>query len=513
MTASIQRIKFPELFFGFVAPIGADLTTPIHSFRTYFEARDYRVVEIKVTAIFSAFQRYFSPEMPVVQTPLKERYESHISYGNQLRAQFGNDALAAAAVSLIVRQRLHLKISNDERYSRTVFLIHQFKRKEEIDLFRSIYGDLFFQISVYSRRGARVDALSRKFAKSHNSSATQSYRADAESIIQRDENEDGALNGQRVGKIFHDADLIISLEAPASPADQVARFCDLLFSSNSISPTRMEYGLFLAKAAALRTVDLSRQVGAAIFSETGEIIALGSNEVPKAGGGTYWPNETFDDREFQRGFDSNDDRKKALLSELISIIDHTQNIDAVLANKTIRDSQFMDALEYGRIVHAEMSAITDAARLGRALKGTTLYCTTFPCHMCAKHIIASGIKHVVFLEPYPKSLASELHCDAIEIEGGDRGQYKNYPSVAFNHFFGITPRRYRELFERGKRKDESGKFLEFGSGEQVPIITVKTPFYTTLERIIFSSSSEMLVAACELHDRETQAENGADHNG
>jgi deoxycytidylate deaminase len=48
----------------------------------------------------------------------------------------------------------------------------------------------------------------------------------------------------------------------------------------------MEYGLFLAKAAALRTLDLSRQVGAAIFSDKGEIIALGANEVPKAGGGT-----------------------------------------------------------------------------------------------------------------------------------------------------------------------------------------------------------------------------------
>jgi hypothetical protein len=46
-----------------------------------------------------------------------------------------------------------------------------------------------------------------------------------------------------------------------------------------------KYGLFLAKAAALRTLDLSRQVGAAIFSNQGEIIALGSNEVPRPEGG------------------------------------------------------------------------------------------------------------------------------------------------------------------------------------------------------------------------------------
>jgi hypothetical protein len=41
--------------------------------------------------------------------------------------------------------------------------------------------------------------------------------------------------------------------------EQVTRFCNLIFSSNAISPTKMEYGLFLAKAAALRTLDLSRQ--------------------------------------------------------------------------------------------------------------------------------------------------------------------------------------------------------------------------------------------------------------
>ena len=83
----------------------------------------------------------------------------------------------------------------------------------------------------------------------------------------------------------------------------------------------------------------------------------------------------------------------------------------------------MDALEYGRTIHAEMSAISDAARLGRALKGTILFCTTFPCHMCAKHIVAAGISEVIYLEPYPKSLAGELHGDSVEIEGQSRGEF------------------------------------------------------------------------------------------
>jgi len=76
----------------------------------------------------------------------------------------------------------------------------------------------------------------------------------------------------------------------------------------------------------------------------------------------------------------------------------------------------MDLTEYGRVVHAEMCAIYDAARLGRSIKGATLYCTTFPCHNCTKHILAAGIKRVIYMEPYPKSRAKDLHQNEIEIE-------------------------------------------------------------------------------------------------
>lgn len=510
MKNSIRRIPFPELFFGFVAPIGADIGETLKSFKSYFEAQKYDVVEIKVTDIFPAFVTYHTPEKQLVKRPLQTRYETHIAYGNQLRAKFGDDTLAVSAVCRIIRQRLRLNRTDNAKFSKTVFLIHQFKRKEEIELLRSVYGRLFFQVSIYSRRGARVDYLSRKFANSENSADARSYRGGAETLIQRDEDERGVDHGQRVGKMFHDADFIVSLDDRAYSVDkQVERFCDLIFWSNAISPTRMEYGLFVAKAAAMQSLDLSRQVGAAIFGEKGDVVALGSNEVPKAGGGSYWPHEEIDDREYKRGFDSNDKRKQELLAELIGLIKtETDRLDIdareLAAKKTIRDSQFMDALEYGRIVHAEMSAICDAARVGRPLKNTVLYCTTFPCHMCAKHIIASGIKKVVFLEPYPKSLASELHCDALEIEGEDRGSYSSFPPVVFEHFHGVTPRRYRELFEREKRKDEHGEFAQFGGkggdGQPIPVIDIRVPFYFQLEEIVLNHAADELIKAIELKE-------------
>lgn len=242
--------------------------------------------------------------------------------------------------------------------------------------------------------------------------------------------------------------------------------------------------MFLAKAAALRSVDLSRQVGAAIFSSTGEVISLGSNEVPKAHGGTYWTSEKYDDRDFKRNKDSNFKRKKEILLELTSIISPDILPETILSDTRVRDSQFMDALEYGRILHAEMSAITDAARLGRSTAQATLYCTTFPCHMCAKHIVGAGINTVIFLEPYPKSLAFDLHSDSTEIEGSERAQYRSFPAVSFSHFYGITPRRYRELFERkGRKDDQTGDFKPFIHSPPEPIMDVKYPFYSRLEEL------------------------------
>ncbi|RYX98417.1 MAG: deoxycytidylate deaminase, partial [Bradyrhizobiaceae bacterium] len=145
--------------------------------------------------------------------------------------------------------------------------------------------------------------------------------------------------------------------------------------------------------------------------------------------------------------------------------------DALLANLRIQDSQMMDIIEFGRMIHAEMSAISDAARLGRATRGATLYCTTFPCHLCAKHIVAAGIERVVFLEPYPKSHSQKLHGDSITFE-------TSVPEkVYFQPFIGISPRRYRDIFEKKKRKDKHGRAVEWYEGKPAPLIEDRSAAY------------------------------------
>jgi len=130
----------------------------------------------------------------------------------------------------------------------------------------------------------------------------------------------------------------------------------------------------------------------------------------------------------------------------------------------LRAGGLKDLTEFGRAVHAEMNAILDAARRGVPVQGATLYSTTFPCHNCARHIIGAGISRVVFIEPYAKSRAAELHSDAIAIEPTQQVEAK----VVFAPFVGVAPRRYRELFDAAAREHLGYPARKGADGRKVP---------------------------------------------
>lgn len=484
----VSDLPKPELFFGIVAPIGANISQFIDNLSKDLHKRGYDPVIVKVTDVFTKIKPFLSDAPNLVEEPARQRYESFIQFGNYLREKFQDDsALAVLTIARIAKNRQ--KFSDGDAYQGKAYIIHQFKRREEIDLFRSVFGRQFFQFSIYSSRRARVSYLAKKFANSENSADSNEFRSFSERIVQKDYNEKLDQHGQELVKVFHDADAIFNVDTTDIEIErQVNRFIDLLFGANFISPNKTEYGMFAAKAAALRTTDLSRQVGAAIFTEQGEVIAMGSDEVPKAFGGTYWCDDPHDARDFKLEHDSNERRKREIITEIFEILKKKGvSVDEEIRSSVeIKESQFMDALEYGRIVHAEMSAITDAARLGQSTKGAILYCTTFPCHMCAKHIVSSGIKKVIFLEPYPKSLVGDLHQDSIQVEGGDRSKYDRFEAVSFEHFYGVAPRRYRDLFERKSRK-HNGDFKRWVVDGKTPNISIKFPIYAEFMKVIVAT--------------------------
>ena len=64
--------------------------------------------------------------------------------------------------------------------------------------------------------------------------------------------------------------------------------------------------------------------------------------------------------------------------------------------------------EYCYAIHAEQNAIVQAAKLGNSVDGATIYVTHQPCVICTKLIINSGIKRIVFKNPYPDELAMSI---------------------------------------------------------------------------------------------------------
>ncbi len=68
--------------------------------------------------------------------------------------------------------------------------------------------------------------------------------------------------------------------------------------------------------------------------------------------------------------------------------------------------------EICRGVHAEQNAILQAALSGTSIKDAEIYTTTYPCSICAKMIINSGLKKIVFQGDYADNLSKELLAEA-----------------------------------------------------------------------------------------------------
>ena len=314
-------------------------------------------------------------------------------------------------------------------------------------------------------------------AKSEYSAQSEKFRAKAEELVLRDEADETTEYGQKLRQAFGMSDVFLDAGDPQRLREHLDRFFDLLFGKPVITPTPDEIGMAHAYLAAMRSAELGRQVGAAVCDSDGNLVSIGTNEVPKAQGGYYWDGDSPDGRDWARGFDSSDRYKKSSLGELLK----TLSDNKMLANNLnklpfeeqitklrplLKQTRYMQLIEFQRAVHGEMSAITDAASRGVSVKGCTLFVTTFPCHECARHIIATGINRVVYIEPYAKSLALELHSDSIEL-GSNGGTGK----IPFVPFIGVSPRNHFNVFAMPVRKRSDGEVISWNPADANPRVS------------------------------------------
>jgi len=337
-----------------------------------------------------------------------------------------------------------------------------------------VYRERFVLIGAHAPRDWRLDKLADDIAESRGSTSRRRFNARAHELAQRDEAEDGEQFGQNVRGTFPLSDFFVDVSNRDQAVGELDRFFRAFFGYPFATPTRDEYAMFHAAAAAVRSADLSRQVGAAIATEMGDIVAVGCNEVPAFGGGSYWPDDPRDQRDFLRGEDANtrlrntaiEEIRRVLLEAKPSLVTaRLRELTAQEFRGVLGDTRIDHLTEFNRAVHAEMAALLDAARRGVRVQGAALYCTTFPCHGCAKHIVGAGIRRVVYIAPYAKGLAEELHGDALAIDRTSRPADR----VSFEQFVGVAPTVYMPIYAMGNiTRKVGGRAVDFDPRTAIP---------------------------------------------
>lgn len=365
MASAAETVDDPEIVIGLVGPIGVDMDYVIQSLEKSLHSVSYATSVIHLTTVLGDL----APRLRPAAATYIERYKGLISSADTVRRHTDNNAaFSCLAISEIRRLR---QVSRDHLDSRTAantprrgtaYIIRQFKRPEEIALLRQVYGRKFLQVSVYLDKEERKQLLVEKI-KSYDSKIVEDANAESQALdlIEIDYSEVSDTYGQRVSDVFHLGDVFVRGEHKPSTAATIDRFIRAFFGHNGISPTKTEYGMYAAAGASLRSLDLSRQVGAAIFSAAGEIVSMGCNEVPKAFGGTYWSdNDGEAYRDFEKGADGNHVRKLRIVHDLVermgklgylstsltSLGDTSAQVRALMANPSISDSRVMDIINF-----------------------------------------------------------------------------------------------------------------------------------------------------------------------
>ena len=458
------NFKDTELIIGIVNAVGTEYKRVLDPLMDRLKGFGYEVKEIHVSNLL--------PEPNSGQSEY-DRIKHYMNKGEDLRKKTGNNAILAAGAAH------KIKDSRKSTPRKTAYIVNSLKHPEEVDFLRKVYGDGFYLFGIHADEKRRHAYL----VNDKLLAQTQ-----AEELIRIDEDEK-VDHGQRTRDTFHLSDFFISLGKNEDQVkNTIQRFLELLFSNPFRSPTFDEFAMFMAFNSSIRSSDLSRQVGA-IIARGQQIVATGANDTPRFGGGQYWAevdpatgevNDAEDGKDYMREKDSNKAAQNEIIEEIVSALienslsreDKKQELETVLGQ-----SKISDLTEFGRVVHAEMEAILSCARIGVSTINASLYCTTFPCHNCAKHIIDAGIERVVYVEPYPKSRALDLHSEAISLKTSlDNQSEKN--RVTFEPFTGVGARRFLDLFSMSlaggsklKRKDKQGATVEWAKESGV----VRTP--------------------------------------
>lgn len=498
----------PELVVALCGPIGSPLHEASDQFSSALSGYGYTTERIRLSELI-----LINAERVNENIDRRSRFneiKSMITAGDALRKEYGNDVLAKFAIAKISADRKaqfgDFKDAASESktaagkkiiHQRVCHIIDSVKNKFELEMLRLVYGDALLAVGVFSPLEIRIANMERAAVGSLK-------KAEIDLLVDTDSGEEFS-HGQSVRDTFPRCDFFLRVdysttgatetEAVGQIASKVRRLLGLIFRTAVITPTPEETAMYASASAARNSACLSRQVGAAVTSAAGELLAVGWNDVPQAGGGLYGK-PPLNVQQFgaairtdQRCFGlpgtkcHNDEEKKGIARMVAKLLVDEKivaedKLDATI--EAISKSRVRDLIEFSRAVHAEMHAILGASRVaGERVVGGKIFVTTYPCHACARHIVAAGILEVHYIEPYRKSMATKLHKDALTESVSDETKVK------LIQFDGVAPRRFIDIFESGNRKTDG--VLSLGTKEHArPATQVSLKAIPRLEEVVIA---------------------------
>lgn len=526
-TTRLLKDPWPELVFGLTAAVGADVDGFVNLLEKLLKQYRYHSRTLRLSTLLSRVDPKWLGTALDDSTEF-QRIWTHMNAGDALRKKTGSgEALAVWSIGDINSERVEgpfgkEPLKAEEPLKGIAHILRTVKHPDEVRLLREVYKSGFYLVALHASEEERLSYLTSLHGITED---------DARRLISRDQGDAEPAYGQQTRDAFQMADVFI-LQELSTIQRQLERFLRLVFSDPFVTPTRDEHAMFMAYAASLRSADLSRQVGAVVRRDGVGIVATGANDVPAPGGGLYWPDDEKHDRRDYRfsqkeggdiGHDSNERHKRDIANEVSEKVrkDVSSSFDALVAcvagwkqsevdaktqdvlaaeaglltslaeaeltklaeqiKRTVRETRLIDITEFGRAVHAEMDALLSCTRNGISTRGGTLLCTTLPCHNCAKHIVAAGIRRVLYIEPYAKSQAFDLHRDSVVLDekcaysadpykdnfGSERSGAEEPRAVVFQPFIGVGPRRFFDLFSMKLSAGEPLKRKDKASGDAV----------------------------------------------
>jgi len=297
-----------ELVFAVVGHAGSGTSVVAQQLKNLLkeitvEGNLYDVEILKARKVIEDWARSQSLQLPeATDQPSLTQVKIFQDYGDLMRCEktdSGNEDYSAIARVLVLQirdiraKKTNVKVAKGQpvkpdRKPRA-YILDSIRHPAEVQLLRHVYKNAFVFIGVVCEEERRITRIGKKYCDAGRTNALDFMKRDADAAEK---------HGQHVADAFHLSDYFVDNTVDrmkgekANPdwdvVENLSRLVKILNHSELVRPTVAEMAMHHAHSAQMQSGCLSRQVGAAVVDIHGNMIATGTNEVPKAGGGRLW---------------------------------------------------------------------------------------------------------------------------------------------------------------------------------------------------------------------------------